>query len=101
MRVSEPDDCAEDSTKPSVFQGKVGLKSSDYKHPGLDDHRTQDRVIDLLVAAGLTVRYFDPEEQQWMDTSKERGVYRVAGNRDGTWGRPDLASFEQDYLSVT
>ena len=60
----------------------------------------RDRVIDLLVAAGITVRYYDPEEKKWMDQSLSGGLEPAPGDRDGTWGQPDLSTFKKDYLGV-
>lgn len=55
----------------------------------------------VLTAAGLTVRFFDDEEKQWMDVSKEQGSVRAPGNRDGSWGPPtNLVDLERDYLAV-
>lgn len=58
----------------------------------------RDALIDLLVRAGLTVRFYDPEEKQWMDHSMLYGLVRAPGERDGTWGTPSLEEFESDYL---
>lgn len=61
----------------------------------------KDEVIDLLVKAGLTVRFYDQEEKQWMDHSVAYGYVRAPGNRDGTWGVPTtLEDFEENYLRV-
>lgn len=59
----------------------------------------KDALIELLVKAGLTVRFYDPEEQQWMDNSLSYGYVRAPGNRDGTWGPPaTVEEFEENYL---
>lgn len=60
----------------------------------------QDVLVDFLVAAGLTVRYYDPEEKQWMDQSFLYGVVVAPGARDGAWGMPTLEEFETSYLAV-
>lgn len=58
-------------------------------------------IISLLVAAGLTVRFFDPEEQQWMDQSVALGYTRAPGNRDGSWGVPtSVREFQTNYLDI-
>jgi hypothetical protein len=70
-------------------------------------HRTpwavaeKSALIDLLSKAGLTVRFFDPEESQWMEQSETVGSVRVPGPRDGAWGPPrTVAEFEESYLNV-
>jgi len=61
--------------------------------------KERDNVIELLVKTGTTVRYYDPEEKQWMDHSRQYGLVRAPGNRDGSWGIPrTLQMFEEDYL---
>jgi len=60
----------------------------------------RDVVIELLVKAGITVRYFDAEESKWMDQSASGGLEPAPGNRDGSWTPPNLESFQQDYLRV-
>lgn len=55
-------------------------------------------IIQLLANAGLTVRFYDPEEKKWMETSLVTGVQPCEGNRDGSWGIPDLETFEKSYL---
>lgn len=62
--------------------------------------KEEDAVIALLVAAGLTVRFYDPEERQWMDQSRMYGLVRAPGYRDGTWGVPTLSEFQESYLKV-
>ena len=58
-------------------------------------------IIDLLVRAGMVVRFYDPEEKVWMDQSKVKGVTRAPGNRDGQWGFPtSLELFEKEYLDT-
>jgi len=61
---------------------------------------TKDQLIELLEAAGLTVRYYDSEEKQWMDKSMMYGLVRAPGDRDGRWGAPTRDVFERDYLAV-
>lgn len=60
----------------------------------------RDQLIALLTKAGLTVRFFDPEEKQWMDNSLVYGLVRAPGSRDGQWGPPDLEQFEEEYLTT-
>lgn len=63
--------------------------------------KERDQVIDLLIKAGLTVRYFDSEESQWMDQSRSYGLVRAPGSRDGSWGPPlSVGDFERDYLET-
>lgn len=64
------------------------------------DPGSRDKVVSLLVMAGLTVRSYDAEEKRWMDQSALYGVVGAPGARDGTWGLPSLEEFEQRYLSV-
>jgi len=59
--------------------------------------RDQNNLIKMLVAAGVTVRFFDKEEKQWMQFSEE-GYVQIPGNRDGSWIIPQLEDFERDYL---
>lgn len=71
------------------------IESHKTKWPATD----RDSLIELLVTAGLTVRFFDREEAQWMDRSKAYGYVRAPGTRDGTWGPPTtVEDFEKDYL---
>lgn len=85
---------------------KEGEKSSTfldlqgYKTPNWGP-REKDSVIELLVKAGLTVRFFDPEESQWMDQSISYGLVRAPGTREGVWGPPlTVEDFERDYLAT-
>lgn len=64
------------------------------------DSKNKDALISLLSDAGLTVRFYDHEEKQWMDMSASVGYVPAPGNRDGTWGKPSLEEFERDYLKV-
>lgn len=57
-----------------------------------------DAVVNLLTKAGITTRHFDREEKRWMETSLSEGPQPVSGPRDGTWGIPNLESFEREYL---
>lgn len=69
---------------------------------GLDAHyRNRDGVVKLLVWLGWNVRFFDEEEKEWVDVSKEEGSVTVKGNRDGSWGRPTKEEFERDYLQLS
>lgn len=61
---------------------------------------TKGALIELLKKAGLTVRFYDPEEKIWMDQSTQYGLTPAPGNRDGTWGVPSLEIFEKDYLNA-
>jgi len=70
-----------------------------YKSPWRPDHK--DAMIQLLKTAGLTVRFYDPEEQRWMDHSAVHGLVGAPGPRDGTWGPPStLEEFEENYLKT-
>lgn len=60
----------------------------------------RDLLIKLLVNSGITVRFFDPEEKQWVDQSLLYGVIVAPGSRDGTWGIPSLEEFESKYLLI-
>lgn len=73
----------------------------------IQSHRTnlepkhKDDLIQMLVKAGLTVRFYDPEEKQWMDLSTSYGLVRAPGARDGTWGPPTTAEeFNEEYLGT-
>ena len=59
-----------------------------------------DTCIELLTMAGLTVRFYDSHERQWMDRSQLYGVVRAPGSRDGTWGLPDAQEFKDKYLAI-
>lgn len=61
----------------------------------------KDTLIDLFVKAGLTVRFYDEEEKQWMDHSKIYGLIRAPGSRDGQWGFPTtIEQFEAEFLAT-
>ena len=60
----------------------------------------RDQIIELLKAAGITVRYYDPEEKKWMDQSISGGLEPAPGQRDGSWVQPDLPTFKKEYLGV-
>lgn len=61
--------------------------------------RDRNQVIELLKFAGLTVRYYDAEESQWMDDSRSYGLTRAPGSREGTWGPPtSIEEFQEYYL---
>lgn len=64
-------------------------------------YAARDELIHVLVQAGLHVRFFDPEEQQWMEDSVLTGPIRVSGQRDGQWSRPGTEEFLKDYLQRT
>jgi hypothetical protein len=57
-----------------------------------------NELMDLLNVVGVEVRYYDPEEKQWMGYSERYGLTRTPGARDGTWSFPTLQEFERDYL---
>jgi hypothetical protein len=58
----------------------------------------RDAIIRLLTKAGITVRYYDPEEKKWMDQSESGGLEPAPGDRDGGWVQPNLESFKEEYL---
>lgn len=61
----------------------------------------RDEVIKLLSKMGSIVRFYDPEEKNWMELREETGPIVVSGNRDGSWHLPEtLEEFEQEYLGV-
>ena len=60
----------------------------------------RDALIEVLTTAGLTVRYYDPEERKWMHASASGGLEPAPGSRDGTWAQPDLEEFKKDYLGM-
>lgn len=85
----------------------IWKRKEEGKEPTLEVRETngflpgqKDLLIKLLVKSGLTVRFYDPEEKNWMDISELYGVVRAPGSRDGTWGKPDLDEFEKDYLPI-
>lgn len=71
-----------------------------FKKFPLERTSTKDDLIALLAVGGVTVRYFDRGERQWMDFSEQYGLVRVPGDRDGHWDKPDLEAFERDYLPI-
>jgi len=58
----------------------------------------KNALIELLVDAGLTVRFFQEDEHQWMDNSHQFGYIPAPGNRSGQWAFPTIEEFERDYL---
>lgn len=61
----------------------------------------QDEVTRLLVNAGVTVRFYDPEEKRWMDNSLVYGLVPAPGGRDGTFSVPaTVEEFDRDYLET-
>lgn len=61
----------------------------------------RDKLIELLSKAGLTVRYFDPEEKKWMEQSLSAGLQPAPGTgREPSWTVPTLEEFERDYLQA-
>lgn len=65
------------------------------------DAASKDTLIEVLRKAGLVVRFYDPEEKQWMQTSADDGPKKVPGARDGTWGFPlSVEQFWEDYLTT-
>lgn len=62
------------------------------------EEKDRTKVMQLLVEAGITVRYFDEGERTWMDWSLSGGVTAAPGNKDGTWHTPSLDTFKKDYL---
>jgi len=52
-------------------------------------------VIDLLIKTDITVRYYDPEEKNWMAQDLNQGPRKVSGNRDGSFAIPrNLEEFD-------
>lgn len=64
------------------------------------DASQKDNIIELLKKAGLTVRFFEPDERQWMDTSLTYGLVAAPGSRDGQWAFPTLDQFKEDFLGT-
>jgi len=60
----------------------------------------RDHIIALLSAAGITVRYYDPEEKKWMDQSTKDGLVPAPGQRDGAWSQPTLDEFKLEYMKI-
>ena len=60
----------------------------------------KDLIIELLAKAGITVRYYDPEEKRWMDQSESGGLEVAPGDRDGGWTQPNLEIFKREYLQA-
>jgi len=59
----------------------------------------RDEIRNLLADGGITVRFYDPGEKNWLDYSLEYGLIGAPGSRDGTFGVPDLETFEERFLS--
>jgi len=86
---------------------EVSEDSGETSFIDVSSHKTKwplgdrNELIALLKAVGLTVRFFDNEEKQWMDDSLSHGYVRVPGNRDGTWTPPrSVEDFEENYLKA-
>jgi hypothetical protein len=82
-----------------VETGTSSLENEAYQFPK-EWGPEKDSIIELLKKAGLTVRYFDREEKQWMDQSSQYGLTPAPGRRDGGWDFPNLETFERDYLNA-
>lgn len=78
--------------------GEQTLQEQAQLTPWYAYHR--DVLVDLLVKAGLFVRFFDYDEKQWMENSIIGGYNRCPGSRDAQWSRPTLEEFDRDYLSI-
>jgi hypothetical protein len=64
-----------------------------------ENYTTKDAIINILIHAGLSVRFFDVEEKMWMVCDTENGPSGVSGNRDGSWGPPNtVEEFKKDFL---
>lgn len=59
---------------------------------------SQDELVEILSMGGLRVRFYDKEEKLWMEKSQIGGIEVVRGNRDGSWGTPDLEEYKNEYL---
>ena len=75
-------------------------------HHGVEKFSTtggmdRDHLISLLRKADLTVRFYERDERAWMQHSLRDGLEPANGNRDGTWGVPDLETFESEYLRIS
>jgi hypothetical protein len=62
--------------------------------------KDQDSLIELLVKGGMTVRFYDPEEKQWLEHSLLGGYNAAPGSRDGQYSTPTLDEFKRDYLQT-
>lgn len=82
---------AEEGTKLRCLELNTSLDAS---------YRNRDGLIKVLVWMDKIVRFFDEEEREWVEVSKENGSVVVKGNRDGSWGRPTKEEFERDYLHL-
>lgn len=60
----------------------------------------KDKLIELLVEAGLSVRFHQDDEKQWMDNSLQYGYIPAPGDRTGQWSFPSIEEFERDYLAI-
>lgn len=85
--------------RPDGFMGEVLEWKYHQTSFGIGD-TVRDQIIALLSKAGVTVRYYDPEEKKWMDQSESNGLVPAPGQRDGGWVQPNLEEFKRDYLGV-
>lgn len=61
----------------------------------------KDKLIEVLVMGGHSVRFYDPEEKQWLEHSLLNGYNAAPGSRDGQYATPTIEEFKEDYLQVT
>lgn len=66
--------------------------------PWIAEHKNV--LVELLKKGGITARFYDPEEKQWLDDSLNYGYVAAPGPRDGQWGMPSLEEFKTEYLAT-
>lgn len=84
------------------LETKEGVKTLvlNQAHMAYQGEHSAGEAINLLVRAGITARYYDREEKQWMDYSLAGGLVRAPGSRDGQWAQPSIEEFEEHYLQT-
>lgn len=82
---------------------ETGKENLEYQTQDLNnwaDTSQKDGFIELLKKAGLTVRFYEDDEKQWMDSSLVYGLVPAPGSRDGQWSFPNLEAFKEHYLGT-